>query len=231
MPPYLVGAAPTLDAAWMTNPDPDRYASWEEFFRQLWWDFQACGEAIIVATARYATGWPARFHCVPPWHVNIELDAAGLRRYQHRRAGRVAATTSATSATRAPCTDPHGRGPLEVGRARLVTANLLARYVSHLMAAGGAPTTTLIHPQELTAERAADLQAQWVTARMNSMGLPAVLSGGLDFRATGLNPSELALHDLAGDDRGPHRRPAARAAVPRRPAPVVATAWSTTPPR
>src|SRR5262245_23947799 len=30
MPPYLVGAAPTLSADWLNNPDPDVYASFEE---------------------------------------------------------------------------------------------------------------------------------------------------------------------------------------------------------
>jgi HK97 family phage portal protein len=196
MPPYLVGAAPTLDKSWLTNPDPDRYTSWEEFFRQLWWDYQACGEAVIVSTANYATGWPARFHLVPPWNVDIELDSAGIRRY---RIGDLNVPRERICHIRyqGTVTDAHGRGPLEVGRARLVTANLLARYVSNLMAGGGVPTTTLVHPQELTAERAAELQAQWVQARIASMGLPAVLSGGLDFRSTGLSPSELALADLS----------------------------------
>jgi phage portal protein BeeE len=87
---------------------------------------------------------------------------------------------------------------LEIGRGRVITANLCARYLSNLMAAGGAPTTTLVTPNELTAEQAEALQTQWVTARMSSMGLPAVLSGGLDFRATALTPSELALSELAG---------------------------------
>jgi HK97 family phage portal protein len=197
MPPYLVNAAPSLDAGWLINPDPDRYTSWEEFFRQLWWDFQASGEAIVVATARYASGWPARFHCVPPWTVNIELDAAGMRRY---RIGELAVPTGDVCHIRYTATtqDPHGRGPLEAGRARVITANLLARYLTNLMAAGGAPTTTLVTPGELTADQAAALQEQWVTARMSSMGLPAVLSGGLDFRSTALTPSELALSELAG---------------------------------
>ena len=58
----------TLIADWLTNPDPDVYTSWEEFAKQLFWDYQL-GEAFVLATARYATGWPARFHVVPPWYV------------------------------------------------------------------------------------------------------------------------------------------------------------------
>src|SRR5262245_61008163 len=65
MPPYLVGAAETLDDEWLRNPDPDLYTSWEEFAKQLFWDYQL-GECFVIATARYATGWPARFHVVSP---------------------------------------------------------------------------------------------------------------------------------------------------------------------
>ena len=53
----------------MTNPDPDLYGSWNEFAKQLLWDYQAAGEVFVLVTARYATEWPARFHVVPPWTV------------------------------------------------------------------------------------------------------------------------------------------------------------------
>ena len=55
MPPYLVGASPSLPADWLNNPDPDLYTSWEEFAKQLFWDYQL-GEAFVLATARYANG-------------------------------------------------------------------------------------------------------------------------------------------------------------------------------
>ncbi len=81
MPPYLVGAAPSLNADWLTNPDPEIYSSVEEALKQLFWDFQAVGEVFLLSTARYATGWPARWHVVPPWSVSIEMDE-GFRRYR-----------------------------------------------------------------------------------------------------------------------------------------------------
>jgi HK97 family phage portal protein len=197
MPPYLVDAAPSLDAGWLINPDPDRYESWEEFFRQVWWDYQAAGEAIIVATARYVTGWPSRFHVVPPWLVDVELDDAGVRQYRIGDRD-VPRADICHIRYQSSTQDARGRSALAVGRGRMVAARLLGAYLTNLMAAGGAPTTVLVHPQEVTAEQAAALQAQWIEARMNSMGLPAVLSGGLDFRSTGLSPKDLALTELAG---------------------------------
>jgi phage portal protein BeeE len=38
---------------------------------------------------------------------------------------------------------------------------------------------------------------QWIEARMSTLGLPAVLSGGVDFKTLSYSPADLALVDLA----------------------------------
>jgi HK97 family phage portal protein len=193
MPPYLVGAAPSLSADWLTNPDPDIYTSWEEFAKQLFWDYQM-GEAFVLATARYATDWPARFHVVPPFLVNVEMDA-GRRRY----------TIGARDVTddilhiryQGSVSDARGHGPLEVGAPRLVAASVLARYATTLVAGGGIPASVLQHPEELTALQSSNLKAQWVQARLSSIGEPAVLSGGVTWQPTQINPKDMALLELS----------------------------------
>jgi len=193
MPPYLVDAAPTLDSDWLRNPDPDIYSSWEEFAKQLFWDFQL-GEAFVLATARYATGWPARFHVVPPWYVNVEMDA-GRRRYS---IGRVDVTEDLLHLRYASSVDDaHGHGPLEAGGGRMVAADLLARYGAGIVTNGGIPSSLLKHPDELTAEQSNDLKAQWIEARMDKLGAPAVLSGGIEWEPTQLNPKDMALVELS----------------------------------
>jgi HK97 family phage portal protein len=194
MPPYLVDAAPTLSADWITNPDPDMYGSWNEFAKQLLWDYQSAGETFVLVTARYSTGYPARFHVVEPWQVNVEMDGPYRRytigsgdvgddmihiRYQSRTG------------------DAHGHGPLEVAGPRLVAAASLARYASQFAAAGGIPNAVLIHPDDLTAQQAYELQSQWVNARMSTLGLPAVLSGGIDFKTLQFNPADMAMVELS----------------------------------
>jgi HK97 family phage portal protein len=194
MPPYLVNAAPTLNADWLNNPNPDVYTSWEEFAKQLFWDYQAAGEAFVLATAHYSTGWPSRFHVVPPWMVTVELRD-GLRRYAIGAADvngdilhiRYQSTTD----------QAHGTGPLDAGRARLVAAQMLGQYAYKLAAGGGIPAGVLNHPEELSAEQAQLLQAQWVAARMSTIGEPAVLSGGLTWAATQLNAKDMALVELS----------------------------------
>jgi phage portal protein BeeE len=80
---------------------------------------------------------------------------------------------------------------------RLVAANALARYASSAATAGGVPNAVLVHPGNLNAAQAADLQTHWVEARMSSMGLPAVLSGGIDFKTLSFSPKDMALIELA----------------------------------
>jgi HK97 family phage portal protein len=195
MPPYLVDAAPSLSAGWLVNPDPDVYTCWAEFAKQLFWDYQAAGEAFVICTARYATGWPARFHVVPPWAVEVEfLD--GRRVYE---IGDIPVPDGDLLHIRysGSTADPRGHGPLEIGSARLVAARVLAQYAFNVAANGGVLSSILTHPDELSADQAAALQQQWVAARTASLGAPAVLSGGVTWEAVQLNPQDMALVDLS----------------------------------
>jgi HK97 family phage portal protein len=195
MPAYLVGAADSLDTAWLDNPDPDYYSSWEEFARSLFWDLWT-GEAFVLVTARYATGWPARFHVVEPWMVEVEIADDGLRSYRIGNIG-VPRDDIVHLRYRATASQAHGVGPLEVGRARLVAAAMLARYAGNLVGTGAVPPAVLKHPGRLTAEQAERLKADWVSARMSAMGVPAVLSDGLEFETLGYSPADLALVELS----------------------------------
>lgn len=194
MPPYLVNAAPTLDADWMRNPDPAVYTSWDDFAKQLFWDYQL-GEVFVIATAYYSTGWPARFHVVPPWAVEAEIGGDGLRHY---RIGKQDVTADMLHVRYSGhVSDAHGHGPLEAGAGRLIAGELLARYATGIAASGGVPPSVLEHPEELSDTQAAELQAQWVTSRLSKLGEPAVLSGGVTWKPTAANPTEMALLELS----------------------------------
>jgi len=147
MPPYLVGAPPSIDAGWLTNPNPDTYASWEDFAKSLFWDFQL-GEVFVLATARYATGWPARFHVVPGWAVQVDIEN-GLRSYTiggEDVSGDILHLRYSGSVD-----DAHGHGPLEAGRSAVVAETLLRRYATGFAAAGGIPSSVLEHPDATVA--------------------------------------------------------------------------------
>jgi len=197
MPPYLVGAADSLDTGWMTNPDPDTYTSWTEFAKACFWDYQL-GETFILCTARYATGWPARFHVVPGMLVDVEL-VNGIRQYEIGDQDVTADMLHiryASSVAR-----PRGIGPLEANRQAVQAEIALAGFAQQFATAGGVPTSILTHDEELTAQQSKDLQAQWVTARQSTIGEPAVLSGGVSWQPTQINPRDMALVDLHNQAR------------------------------
>jgi HK97 family phage portal protein len=194
MPPYLVNAAPTLSADWLRNPDPDVYGCWAEFAHQLFWDYQVTGEAYVLATSYYATGWPARFHVVPPWLVQSELASNGTRMH---RIGDLDVTQDIRQIRyKSTVGDAHGHGPLEAGSYRLIAVQMLARYATTMVSGGGIPSSVLQHPEELTPDQAQLLQAQWVQARLSTIGEPAVLSGGVTWQPTQMNPRDMALLEL-----------------------------------
>jgi len=194
MPPYLVGASSTLPDDWMATPDPEQYPSWATFAHSLMWDFQM-GEVFVVCTARYANGWPARFHVAPPWTVNAELTG-GRRDYS---IGAVPLDPADVLHIRykSSVDNARGTGPLDASGARLVAARVLLRYLTQFVQGGAVPSSVLEAEDDLTARQAAALHDQWLTARMSKLGLPAVLSGGVTWKPTQTDPLSSALAELA----------------------------------
>lgn len=195
MPPYVMRGAQMLEDAptWLGNPDPDLYTSWEEFAKQLFWSYQL-GEAFVIPTAYSATGWPARFHVVEPWLVNVEM-LGGRRRYT---IGTLNVTDEILHVRYKSTTDSaRGTGPLDAGRSRVIAAAVLARYMSTLVEGGGVPYYVLTHPQALTAAQADDLLHGWFESRMNHLGMPAIASGGLQVQPLSMSPKDMALLDLS----------------------------------
>jgi HK97 family phage portal protein len=198
MPMYLKDAAPSLQADWVNNPDPDVYSDVGEFLHQLFWDYQL-GEAFVWATARYATGWPARFHVVPPWMVTIEIED-GLRRYSI--GGEDVNGDLLHIRYRSQVGYAHGEGPLEAGRYRMLAAQMLVQYGANLISGGGIPSGVLEHPAEISPTQAQQLKQDWVAARLSGIGEPAVLSGGIKWTPTQVNPTDLGLTALLDREEG-----------------------------
>ena len=194
MPPYLVNAAVSLPDDWIDSPDPDLYPSWPSFAHSLMWDF-CLGEVFVIATSRYATGYPSRFHVAPPWTVNVELTG-GRRRYS---IGSVDLDPLDVLHVRYKSTvdDARGHGPLEIGRARLVAAAVLLRYLTNFVEGGAVPSSVLESEEDVTAAQANELHAQWINARMSKLGLPAVLGGNVKWKPTQTDPLSSALAELA----------------------------------
>jgi len=158
---------------------------------------QLLGEAFVICTARYANGWPARFHVAPPWSVEVDMTGDGRRRYSVGSI-RLDRADVLHIGYRLPYGAARGSGPLDAGRSRMVAANVLLRYLTNFVQGGAVPSGVLESEEELTAKQAGDLHAQWIEARMARLGLPAVLGGGVTWKATQASALDTALTDLAG---------------------------------
>lgn len=179
---------------WMTNPDPSIYSSWEEFAKQVFWDYQL-GEVFIMPTDFFANGWPGTFRVVPPWMVNVEMKA-GRREYT---IGRVDVTADILHIRYKSTTDgARGVGPLEAGGARMVAAGILQRYVSEIAETGGRPIYWVEVERRLTKSEADDALAQWIESRQRNLGKPALVSGGAKLNSMPVaSAKDMALLELA----------------------------------
>ncbi len=217
MPAYLTRAGATLPPLpFLENPCPRWYASWEEFAKQLFWSYQL-GEAFIYCVAREANdparaprwdpvqntaghpdGYPTQFVIAAPWEVAVTYDDVTERRvYSSAVTGQVIDRRDILHIRYASWPrDPRGHGPLEAAQARLVAAEMLSRYGTDLARRGGVPWAVITHPERLKADQARELQQQWLTSRMNALGLPAVLSGGITLETLQVNPKDMALTEL-----------------------------------
>src|SRR5262245_29387572 len=192
MPPYLVNVAPSLNVGWLANPQPGVYTSFSEFTRQLFWDFQL-GEAFVIATSYYADGRPARFHVVPPWTVQVEMEDG--RRY-YSIGGQDVTGEMLHIRYKSTVDGAHGVGPLEAGWYRMVAAQTLVQYGSSLATNGGIPAGILKSQATVGAEGAAKVKAAWMSARAAGIGEPAFLDAGLTWEPTQVNAEEMALVPL-----------------------------------
>lgn len=184
---------------WMRNPQPEEYTSWDEALMELMISYQL-GEAFVWATSRYPdTGAVRTWMILERQRVQCSLEY-GVRRYYLD--GKTDITDDVLHLRYAKWgADLHGHGPLEAAATNIASASALETYAAGLARRGGIPWAVLKwEGGDLPAGKAAELQAQWVTARQNAWGAPAVLSGNLDLTPLTLSPKEMALIEIRAWD-------------------------------
>ena len=178
---------------WMTNPDPTIYSSWQEFAKQLFWDYHL-GEAFVLPMARDSAGLPINFRVIPPWLISAEM-LGGRREY---RLGSVDVTNEILHLRYASTTDnARGIGPLDVAGSRQVAIRLLQRYADSLAETGGTPLYWLGVQRNISESEGRDLLDRWIESRAKYAGHPAIVSGGATLNQTkSMNAEDVALLEL-----------------------------------
>jgi HK97 family phage portal protein len=194
MPVYRLRDGVVIPSAvWMSNPDPTIYTSWQEFAKQLFWDFHL-GEAFILPMAYGANGRPTNFRVIPPWLISAEMRG-GRREY---KLGQTDVTEEILHIRYASTTDnARGIGPLDVAGARQITIRLLQRYADSLAETGGTPLYWLGLQRNITESEGKDLLDRWIESRAKYAGYPAIVSGGATLnQAHSMNAEDMALLEL-----------------------------------
>lgn len=194
MPVYQLKNGVVIEPmSWMTNPDPLIYSSWQEFSKQLFWDYQM-GEAFVMPMA-FSGGYPSRFRVIPPWMMQVDMEA-GHRVY---KLGSLDVTdevlhiryTSTTASAR-------GVGPLEIAGAKMTQIGLLQRYVSTLAETGGVPLYWIGVNRRLTPGEGKDLLTQWIESRTQNVGQPGILGSGATLnQAKTMDAKEMGLLEIS----------------------------------
>lgn len=191
------GDTVTLPDWYQRSPEPALYADWCEFMKALVNSLLLTGEAILYATDRYAAssgGFPSRFIALNPNHIDVDEDG---EYWSGDRAGGSwlnPADICHIKYQRDPGVTYRGIGPLAWAGRNLVSASELDQYASNIARYG--VSAVLVAPGELTTENTDDLREQWAASRRKYPGIPAILSGGVEYTALSISPRDMALLDL-----------------------------------
>lgn len=194
MPVYRLKNGIMPPTTWMQNPDPDIYSSWQEFAKQLFWDF-SMGEAFVLPFDYDSGGKPSRFRVIPPFLVNVELRN-GRRIYQFAKSD----VTDEILHIRYKSTTigARGTGPLEAAGARQTAIRLLQRYANTLAETGGIPLYWMEIARRINETEGKDLISRWIETRAKNAGHPALVSGGATLhQANSMSAKDMALMELS----------------------------------
>jgi hypothetical protein len=179
------------EPAWIHDPDPAWYPNGigDATFAAVW-SIYAHGDAFFWVTSRYeATGYPRTWTILDPVTMKV-AQGHGTRRYESN--GYPLDVRDVVQVSRNPNGALRGTSALEAYAGNVRSAYAAEIYAADAYFSTGVSRVALQSKQRLSADQAADLQAQWVAAVQRRMGAPAILPPDI----TMLNPMSVAPRDM-----------------------------------
>lgn len=185
------------EPAWVANPDPVWFPNGiGDAIFAIVWSLYGWGDAFVYTTSRYADGFPSAWTVLNPSPMTVELKN-GRRSY---RTGNIPLNADdMVQISR----DPRGglRGTSAIASYSAYTNGLMAAAdLGRIMTGTSVPQYALKSQRKLTAEQAAALQDQWMTATAARRGAPPVMPPEIDLEKLGFSPSDLLLLDVQNFD-------------------------------
>lgn len=178
---------------WVSNPDPVWFpngaadATFATIAAVYGW-----GDAFLLVTDRYETGYPRAFTILDPSQVTVGAEESGAGR-TYRVQQHELDPDDVLQISRDPKGGLRGTSALQGYASNVQAAYAAESFARDFYQQGGVPWAVLTSSRRLEPEQAAALQAQW-TARVGLRGgAPAVLPPDVAFQQFSFSPRDLLL--------------------------------------
>jgi HK97 family phage portal protein len=191
---YRDGAPAAIQPRIVTRPSP--FQTRYEYVYQTLLSLVQHGNAYWLLGDRDAEGYPRTSIVLDPDEVMVAWDERRLQEqitWRNRRL--VPGFDVMHIALGRAAGDVLGRSPIREGLPALSTIAAAEEYAASFFTSGGLPSTILRSSSALTADEAAALKAQWITANKGPARAPAVLSGGIDAEFPSTDPQKSQLQE------------------------------------
>jgi HK97 family phage portal protein len=187
-----VGLAPDApEPQWVSNADPAWYPNGtaDAVFAGIWSTY-VHGETFLYVTSRYADGYPQTWSVLDAVTMKVGAEG-GVRTYSSN--GYPLDPDDVLHVMRDPRGALRGTGALQSYAANLAGAYAQERYAAGVLEGGGYTPVVLRPARRVTAEQAAELQAQWVGRAAERGGAPAVVPPDVAIEQYAWSPADLLL--------------------------------------
>lgn len=176
---------------WVANPDPAWFPNGiRDAVYAISASIYARGDSFLYVTSRYQDGYPATFTVLDPAQVGVGAEG-GVRVFEV--GGQPVNADDVLQITRNPNGNVRGTGSLQAYAGNLTSAWQQDLYAADIMASGGVPHAVLQPARRLSADQAAELQAQWVQRTSARGAAPPVVPPDVAFTQFSWSPADLML--------------------------------------
>jgi hypothetical protein len=193
MPLKWHGSAGVLEPRWVSSPDPQLFPNGiGDALYAITDQLYGWGYSLQVVTSRYQDGFPRTWTVIPSSACVPAFDDNGRRKYD--LGGTLLDPADVIQVDRNPTTAAHGTSAISAYAQRAYSL-LAAGNKSLSVSQDAFPSGYLKAEQRLTADQAASASTQWMAKAGVRNGAPPVLGQGWDFKASGIDPADMALLD------------------------------------
>jgi HK97 family phage portal protein len=178
---------------WLTEPDPAWYPNGIKFaVFAIVWSIYSQGDAFLWVTSRYEDGYPRSWTVLDAGTMKV-ANGDGARVYESN--SYALDSRDVIQISRNPSGGLRGTSVLDAYWSNVASAYQAESYAADVYQSTGVNRLALRSPnRRISAEQAADIQAQWIQAVQKRLGAPAIIPPDLELLTTlTISPKDMML--------------------------------------